>query len=322
MLDLSAYSVDALGSEFLTTLVMTAHAGWLAEYPNYADHLYAALLPYRSAFAVDGIAGYLVGSIERTLAVLAAQRGDRELARSHFAAALDAHRRVRSPLLVAGTLRDAGSCLADVSMLSEANAQYAAIGLASVDDPPPTSSSHADPAQYAFHRDGDVWLLAWNGHAAHVRHSKGMADLARLLAKPNAEQHVLDLIDSGPIVDAGNSGDAIDSTARRHYRARLEEIESELTEADGHGDMARSERLHAERDALIGELSAAYGLGGRARRRGESSERARSAITQRIRDALARIERAQPELGGHLRRSVRTGTFCAYEPDAPIDWQL
>lgn len=322
MLDISEYSVDALGSEFLTTLMMTAHAAWLAEFPAHAEPLYAALLPYRSAFAVDGIAGYFVGSVERTLGVLAAQRGDRELARAHFAAALEAHRRVRSPLLVAGTLRDAGVCLDDASMIAEANAQFAAIGLGRGVDLPPVSPSDADPLRHVFRRNGDVWLLAWNGQVAHLRHSKGMGDLARLLAKPNTEQHVLDLVDAGPNVDAAPFDDAVDATARRQYRARLEQIESELTEADHDGDMARSERLHVERDALIGELSAAYGLGGRARRRGDSSERARSAVTQRIRDAIARIERAQPELGAHLRRSVRTGTFCVYEPETPVDWQL
>jgi hypothetical protein len=207
-------------------------------------------------------------------------------------------------------------------MIAEAHDRFAAIGVRCVAAPPAVTGSHVAATPRMFRRDGDVWLLAWNGNVAHVRHSKGMADLARLLAKPNTEQHVLDLIDPGPIVDAGPSGDAIDATARLQYRARLEEIESELTEADRNSDIVRCERLHAERDALIGELSAAYGLGGRARRRGDSSERARSAVTQRVRDAIARIERVQPELGGHLRRSVRTGAFCAYEPETPVDWEL
>jgi hypothetical protein len=43
-------------------------------------------------------------------------------------------------------------------------------------------------------------------------------------------------------------------------------------------------------------------------------------VTWRIRDALARIEAVHPELGQHLRRSVRTGTFCVYAPNDPVDW--
>jgi hypothetical protein len=225
-------------------------------------------------------------------------------------------------VLIAGTLRDAGVCLDDEPMRAEADHEYAALGLGVRSSSPAAASGSDGSEPHVFRRDGDVWLLAWNDRATHVRHSKGMTDLSRLLAKPGTEMHVLDLVDDGPVVDAGPSGDAIDPTARRNYRLRLEDIEAELAEADRDGDVTRSERLHAERDALIDELSAAYGLGGRARRRGDSSERARSAVTQRVRDTITRIAQVQPELGGHLRRSIRTGTFCAYQPDTPIDWQL
>jgi tetratricopeptide (TPR) repeat protein len=320
--DITQYTIEALGSEFLTTVVMAAHAAWLAECTEHADTLYDALLPYRSSFAVDGIAGYLVGSIERTLGVLAAQRGDRDVAGAHFEAALEAHRRVRAPLLVAGTLRDAGSCLDDEGMIAEAARAFAAIGHHIPAGP------HADPngalveERYAFRHEGDVWRVAWDGQVAHVRHSKGMADLATLLAKPRTEAHVLDLIDAGAVLVAGSTGEALDSTARHRYRARLEEIEHDLEEADDHGDEVRSAQLHAERDALIGELAAAYGLGGRTRRRGDTSERARSAVTQRIRDAITRIERVQPQLGRHLHHSIRTGTYCVYEPETPVEWKV
>jgi hypothetical protein len=45
-------------------------------------------------------------------------------------------------------------------------------------------------------------------------------------------------------------------------------------------------------------------------------------VTARIRDAIRRIGDAHPELGRHLGRSVRTGTFCVYEPDQPVHWSL
>jgi hypothetical protein len=155
-----------------------------------------------------------------------------------------------------------------------------------------------------------------------MRDSKGMRDLARLLAQPNTDVHVLDLVAEGPTVRSDAPGDPIDGTARGQYRARLVEIERDLADADDGADIARSAQLHAERDALITELTNAYGLGGRARRRSDSAERARSAVTQRIRDAIGRIENADPDLGGHLRRAVRTGTFCAYAPERPMSWHL
>jgi hypothetical protein len=32
------------------------------------------------------------------------------------------------------------------------------------------------------------------------------------------------------------------------------------------------------------------------------------------------VEAAHPDLGRHLRRSVRTGTYCSYHPTEPTDW--
>jgi hypothetical protein len=44
-----------------------------------------------------------------------------------------------------------------------------------------------------------------------------------------------------------------------------------------------------------------------------AAERARKAVTARIRDAIYRITHAHPELGAHPDRAIRTGTTCRYE---------
>ncbi|MGH3549393.1 MAG: hypothetical protein ACRDQU_15060 [Pseudonocardiaceae bacterium] len=103
---------------------------------------------------------------------------------------------------------------------------------------------------------------------------------------------------------------------------RLRELEDEANDADAAGDAHRSARVAAERDALLTALTAAYGLGGRARRMGSPAERARTAVTTRIRDSIRRIGQADPELGEHLSRSVRTGTFCVYDPSPPVRWSV
>jgi hypothetical protein len=72
----------------------------------------------------------------------------------------------------------------------------------------------------------------------------------------------------------------------------------------------------------MAELAAAAGLGGRARRLGDQSERARKTVTARIRDVIDRVERLHPDLGAHLRASVTTGTFCSFSPPAPTAWEL
>jgi len=114
----------------------------------------------------------------------------------------------------------------------------------------------------------------------------------------------------------------LDDRARREYKQRLADLEDDIDDAAARGDDARSARLHAERDALVTELSRAYGLGGRPRRSGDPVERARSAVTQRVRDAIARLGRDHTELGAHLAHCVKTGTFCSYAPERPVTWDV
>jgi len=64
------------------------------------------------------------------------------------------------------------------------------------------------------------------------------------------------------------------------------------------------------------------GLGGRSRRLVSLAERARSAVTWRIRHAQRRIAAAHPSLGRHLENSLRTGTFCSYRPERPVAWRF
>jgi hypothetical protein len=47
----------------------------------------------------------------------------------------------------------------------------------------------------------------------------------------------------------------------------------------------------------------------------------RKVVTYRIRHAIARIADGHPELGRHLRASVRTGTWCSYSPEHRVDWR-
>jgi hypothetical protein len=52
----------------------------------------------------------------------------------------------------------------------------------------------------------------------------------------------------------------------------------------------------------------------------EAVERARKAVTNRVRQTLARIASVHEVLGLHLRNAVHTGTHCTYSPERPIRW--
>jgi hypothetical protein len=53
-----------------------------------------------------------------------------------------------------------------------------------------------------------------------------------------------------------------------------------------------------------------------------AAERARSAVSKRIKDAIRKIHQNHPTLGRYLSVSVKTGHTCGYLPDPqePVQW--
>jgi hypothetical protein len=114
--------------------------------------------------------------------------------------------------------------------------------------------------------------------------------------------------------------DVLDEPARRAYRKRLRELESELADAESANDSGRAERLEEEKEQLLAEMRKATGLGGRSRKMGDTAERARSTVTWRIRHAIKKLESVHPTLARHLGNSVKTGVFCSYSPERDTRW--
>jgi hypothetical protein len=77
-------------------------------------------------------------------------------------------------------------------------------------------------------------------------------------------------------------------------------------------------------DFLTRELARAVGFGGRDRKTASNAERARVAVTKAVRATLKRIGEMDSNLGDELEATIRTGTFCSYEPDRrrPVSWQV
>lgn len=175
--------------------------------------------------------------------------------------------------------------------------------------PPPKSSTAIQIA-----REGEFWTVSGLGELCRIKDSRGIQMLARLVAAPNQEHHVLDLV-GAELVDGGDAGTVIDRAARDQYMSRIRELQADLAQAHAWNDAGRRERLEAELDALADQLTNAYGLGGREKRSGSATERARTNVRRRLTDAMQRIEEAAPALGRHFTRSVRTGVMCVYDPN-------
>ncbi|MDB5107985.1 MAG: serine/threonine protein kinase, partial [Candidatus Binatus sp.] len=203
-----------------------------------------------------------------------------------------------------------------------------------------------------FRKEGEYWTLGYGGKSARLKDSKGLGYLAHLLRHPATEFHVLDLVggiagqhdddESSQLAhrlprgdenlaqagihlgSLGDAGEMLDDQAKAAYRRRLSELRDESEEAKEAGNVVRAERAEHEIDVLTRELSRAVGLGGRNRRAASASERARQAATKTIKAVLERIVESDTTLGDILSRSVKTGTFCSYQPDPdfPIAWEF
>jgi hypothetical protein len=210
--------------------------------------------------------------------------------------------------------------LADLAHdLSEAAlATYRRLGAArwarELSDATVPDAAHRPGTGGVLQRTGPTWHVEFAGRRATVPHVKGLSDIARLVAADGAEVHALDLVESAD--RSGPAGNVVDRAALDAYRARLRDLDEDLDEATAAHDTERSARIELERQALIDELSRATGVGRRSRQfANHPAERARKAVSARIRDAIRRLEPLHPELAAHLERAVVTGTYCRYRPD-------
>ncbi|MFD8709156.1 ATP-binding protein [Streptomyces anulatus] len=178
-----------------------------------------------------------------------------------------------------------------------------------------------------FRRNGPVWQLRWDGVTVHVPDAKGLRDLHSLLGLPGTDVPAVQLLapEGGDLVVAAGQlgGDPVlDEEAKRRYKEHLARLDAEIDRAAARDDARGVEKYDRERQALLDQLRSAAGLGGRTRRLGDQTERARKTVTARIRDTLRKLDTLHPALAAHLKASVTTGTTCAYRPEHSPDWRL
>lgn len=209
----------------------------------------------------------------------------------------------------------------------------------------PAGVDTRDHGPYLFRREGDYWTIEYDDAVVRLPDSKGLRCLARLLAHPGHQMLALDLESTdarstpipGPTLqhasaegdlvlrmDSGDAGELLDAQAKAAYRARLDELQEELDEAERFNDPARAARAREEKDFLVRELARAVGLGGRDRKAASQAERARLNVTRAIRAAMKNLDRVHPALAHHLTLTIRTGRYCSYAPDprVPIRWEM
>lgn len=275
--DLRRVPMDA---EWLPTMAQLAEVAAGVDDPVAAAILDEAMAPFDGSVVVEGIGAAVYGVLGGYRAPLARLLGREDEGRELEAAAAAAADRL--------------------GLIGRPQVQ-----------PSPTRITPANSTATA-RRDGETWELTFGGAVVRVRDSKGIRDLAKLLATPGTELHVSDLTGGDEPRPAlrGRGDEVLDRRALSQYKRRLDELDVDLAEAEANHDEGRIAKLVGERDFLLSELGAAAGLGGRRRRMGDDVDRQRKAVRARLRDAIGRVDEAHAGLGHHLARAVRTGTFC------------
>lgn len=190
--------------------------------------------------------------------------------------------------------------------------------IAPVFDSPAVGFTVASGGNY-FRRENGLWEIRYDGKLIRMPDAKGLSDIARLIEANGTLVHCTELM--GSAVYAGKEL-AFDTRARKSYQQRIQELKEEIELSESNNDLYRTASLQEEYDHIVNHLSSSLALNGSIRKIKDPVDRVRSAVTWRIRSTIRKIQNLHPLLGRHLTASVRTGTFCSYNPERPMDWWI
>lgn len=179
--------------------------------------------------------------------------------------------------------------------------------------------NHITPQENVFTREGKLWKLSYIGMTVQMPDAKGLHDIQKLLEVKGQPVHCAELM-GGMIYESDEL--VLDDKAKRNYKKRISDLQEEIKEAELNSNMEKVSRLQLEYDQLIDHLSKNLGLNGRIRKVNSKVEKARSAVTWRIRNTISKIKEIHEPLGKHLGASIKTGILCSYIPENETKWIL
>ena len=294
-----------------------------------AASIYDAIGPYRGRLVVFSGASHVWGPVSHYLGVLATALGRYDEAVVHLGEAIAVEEQIGALPYLAHSLAALASALEGRGGSGDAEAAAAgrerARSIAERLGMTVLLRQLGPPGdEWALRREGEDWLLEAGSERARLRDARGLHYLRMLVSSPGRDISALELVSGGGGLVASEPDPVVDQAGLAAYRRRLVVLEGELDSADAAGDATRALQAEHERDALLGELRRATGLGGRPRHTSPEAERARVNVTRTLRATIERIEPMAPKAAAHLRASVRTGLACRYDPvpGGPERWRV
>lgn len=313
-------SAPPQSTSWLAAMFAVAEAAWALDDTEAAALVHDALAPHPHLPVVVSRGVVSFGSTGRALGSAAAVLGRLDEAVDHLTSALADDLATGTPVCRPHTSwrlaevleRRGGPDDAVRAAAARADALEGALRFG-LHERATTWRGASPPPRVRLSAVGRTWEVVVGERRTTVPAGVGMGYLATLVAHPGVEVSALELV-AGQPVRVPRSGAVLDEAAVRAYRARLAALEEEADRADRAGNITGSDRARAEREAIIRELSAATGLGGRSRTFGDEHERARVSVHKAIQRALRAITAADAEIGTELSARVTTGTHCRFSP--------
>lgn len=181
-----------------------------------------------------------------------------------------------------------------------------------------------------------LWEFAFAGTSYPPEiHLNGYSVIGHLLQNPETKISAVDLArftfgQDGPVepeietsdvdswgeitYDLGDAGECIDPKARAEYRAEAESLANKIEEARSAGDTDAIERHLLDLEFIKQQISEASGLSGRTRPVSNHKERARKSVSMNGGRALKRLNDCCPELADYLKKTIKWGNQCEYDP--------
>ena len=179
-------------------------------------------------------------------------------------------------------------------------------------------------AMCQFRNEGEIWVITFAGKTIHVRDILGLGYIAELLRRPRVEIEATQL--AGTNVESSKLAAApgipmADERTIRCVRANLVEKKDELADLP-ENDWTQRGVLQEEISKLEKYLGEVETHQKQARKVAGTAERSRTSVTNAIKLAIVHISRQHPDLGRHLKDSIKTGTAPVYGPPEIQDWDF
>ncbi|MGZ8174001.1 MULTISPECIES: hypothetical protein [Methylobacter] len=214
------------------------------------------------------------------------------------------------------------------------------------------ASNSTDPAgliiEITIKLGGDFWEMRYKGETRYIKNFSGMQYITYLLqnkgksfSASNLEQAVNppefhfdnafepllmspeQLKEHGiDTCDSTNPENIFDDKGRALLKAHCQKIIARIDELRIRGDHEGVDKLTAELEEIETHINKNKNHLGGSRTMPDETKREINRISKAISRAINKVSTNFHELGSHLDKEIKKGTYFSYEPDSKINWTI